>query len=432
MVEPQRGRQVIEINQHVIGPRPPRLKTVRPRKLSDYPHVSDVYRDVACRLASPLRMGPPICDELMALVQHLLSEEEAGVARHLGLYSGRSALQLARAEHRPVEQIQPILDRLSEEKRIIVCSGPRREKGTEPMGQSGPPAASSPVGDNRYRLLPIVPGIFEMMLISQTPESMTDWHRRFIELFEALYDTGYSLDYSGSLAPGVRYLPVGKVIDAHPMALPSDKLAIVLDQFEAFAVGQCQCRMAMQVVGQGCGKPLGNCMAMGQWAERSVEAGVMRQVSKKEALEIKREAESHGMVNWMMNVQSTRGQWSCSCCGCCCHALRMVNEFNAPGSIAPPHFLPRLDGAQCSHCGKCAKSCPMGALAVDTRQKTHQHLRHRCIGCGLCVLACERQRALAMEPVPDYRLPYRSWFSLIAHAAPGAMLKSWQVWRQRR
>ena len=129
------------------------------------------------------------------------------------------------------------------------------------------------------------------------------------------------------------------------MALPSDKLAIVLDQFEAFAVGQCQCRMAMQVVGQGCGKPLGNCMAMGQWAERSVEAGVMRQVSKKEALEIKREAESHGMVNWMMNVQSTRGQWSCSCCGCCCHALRMVNEFNAPGSIAPPHFLPRLDGA---------------------------------------------------------------------------------------
>ena len=129
MVEPQRGRQVIEINQHVIGPRPPRLKTVRPRKLSDYPHVSDVYRDVACRLASPLRMGPPICDELMALVQHLLSEEEAGVARHLGLYSGRSALQLARAEHRPVEQIQPILDRLSEEKRIIVCSGPRRKRG---------------------------------------------------------------------------------------------------------------------------------------------------------------------------------------------------------------------------------------------------------------------------------------------------------------
>jgi Pyruvate/2-oxoacid:ferredoxin oxidoreductase delta subunit len=286
--------------------------------------------------------------------------------------------------------------------------------------------------DSTYRLLPIVPGIFEMMLISHTPESLTDWHRRFVELIEALYDTGYSLEYRGSMAPTVRYLPVGNVIDAHPMALPSDKLEIVLDQFDAFAVGQCQCRLTMQVLGQGCGKPLGNCMGMGQWAERSVEAGVMRQVSKKEALEIKREAEAHGMVNWMMNVQSSRGQWSCSCCGCCCHALRMVNEFNAPGFIAPPHFLPRLDSSRCTYCGKCAKGCPMGALAVDTGQKTHQHLRPRCIGCGLCVLACDRQRALVMEPVPDYRLPYRSWFSLLAHSAPGTMLKSWQVWRKRR
>ncbi len=352
------GRRIIEINQHVIGPRPAKLKTVRPRKLSDYPHLPAVYRDVACRLSSPLRMGPPICDELIALVQHLFTEEEAGVARHLGLYSGRSAVPLARAEHRPLEQIQPILDRLSQEKRIIARSGPPKENGTGPVGRDGPQDASSPAGDYRYRLLPIMPGIFEMMLISHTPESLTDWHRRFVELFEALYDTGYPLDYRGSLSPGVRYLPVGKVIDAHPMALPSDKLEIVLDQFDAFAVGQCQCRMAMQVLGQGCGKPLGNCMAMGGWAEGAVKAGVMRQVCKKEALQIKREAESHGMVNWMMNVQSARGQCSCSCCGCCCHALRMVNEFNAPGFIAPPHFLPRLDSSRCTSCGKCAHSCP--------------------------------------------------------------------------
>jgi hypothetical protein len=36
-----------------------------------------------------------------------------------------------------------------------------------------------------------------------------------------------------------------------------------------------------------------------------------------------------------------------------------------------------------------------------------------------------------MEPVPDYRLPYRSWFSLIARAAPGMLRTSWRVWRQR-
>ena len=302
-------RRVIEVNQQIIGPTAPRAKTVRPRKRGDYPHVAAAYLDVAQRLASPLRMGPPICDELMALVQHLFTEEEAGVVRHLGLYRGRRAADVARAERRPVEQVKPVLERLVHEKRVIAAGGPPE--------------------DQHYRLLPIVPGIFEMLLIGYTPETMTDWHRRFVELFEALCDTGYILDYEGRPAPIVRFLPVGKVIEAHPAALPSDKLEVVLDRFQTFGIGQCQCRMSMQVLGRGCGKPLGNCTVMGQWAERGIEEGVLRPVSRKEALDIKREAESHGLVNWIMNVESTKGQCSCSCCGCCCHAMRTVNEFSA-------------------------------------------------------------------------------------------------------
>ncbi|MEN6449863.1 MAG: 4Fe-4S dicluster-binding protein [Thermoguttaceae bacterium] len=408
----QNNRRVIEINRGVIGPAAPRPSTVLVRQLSDYPHVPAVYRDVARLLSSPLRMGPPICDELMAFVQHLFTEEEAGVARHLRQYRGRRAADLAMAEHRPIEQVEPILRRLADEKRIIAASGRTDE-------------------DRTYRLLPIMPGIFEMALIGQNPETLSDWHRRFIELFEAMQDTGYASDYGRRQTPFVRFFTVGKAIEAHPMALPSDKLEIVLDQYEAFGVGNCQCRMSMQVIGRGCGKPLGNCMAMGQWAERGIEQGYMRPVTKREAIEIKREAESHGLVNWMMNVESPKGQCSCSCCGCCCHAMRMVNEFNAPACFAPPHFLPQLDESRCLRCGKCAQNCPMGAIIVDTQQKTIRHLAERCIGCGLCVLACDRQRALAMQPVPDYRLPYRSWFSLIAHTTPGTLLNSWTAWRKR-
>ena len=158
---------------------------------------------------------------------------------------------------------------------------------------------------------------------------------------------------------------------------------------------------------------------------------VVRQVSKQEMLDIKREAESHGMVNWMMNVAATKSQCSCSCCGCCCHAMRAVSEFNAPSIMAPPHFLPRVDSARCTYCGKCARACPMGAITVDLRGKTQQHLEVRCIGCGLCSLACQPQRAISMEAVPDYKLPYKSWFALLSRAVPKMLTTSWKVWLKR-
>ena len=413
MTEPT-TRRVIEVNKHVLGSTKPRPETPRPKTLADFPGVPRVHLEVARKLASPLLTGPPVCDELVAFVQHLFTEEEAAVVRHLGQFAGMSAADLAKAEHRPIEQIEPVLHRLAVGKRAIAASGlPGRYK---------------------YRLMPIMPGIFEMVLIGESPDTLSPWHRRFAELFEALYETGYIVDYQErqtSPSPFVRVISVGSTIEAHPMALPSDRLEIILDRFTVFGVGQCQCRMTMQVAGQGCGKPVGNCTVMGQFAEQGIHQGWLRQVSRTDVLKIKREAEAHGLVTWIMNAESTKGQASCSCCGCCCHAMRMVTEFNAPGVMAPAHFLPRFDGAKCTYCGQCARNCPMGAMVVDGLQRTRAHSRARCIGCGLCVLACGDRRAVAMEPVPDYTLPYQSWFAYQVRATAGMVKNAWTVWRRR-
>ena len=385
---------------------------MRPRNVADYPHVPQAILDLAVKLTDWKLMGPPICDELIAFVEHVFTEEEASVARHLRPIARSPARDVAKAAHRPVEEIEPILRRLAFEKHVIAASGPDDKL--------------------QFNLLPVVPGIFEFSLIGQSPETMTDWHRRLAELFETLFDTGYSRGYDRVLPPLVRFLPVHQIADVHPMALPSDKMEVILDRYDTFAIGNCQCRMTMQIKGQGCGKPVRNCTVIGQWAEQGIEKGQLTQVSRKDMLEIKREAETLGMANWLMNVASTKGQASCSCCGCCCHAMRMVNEFSAPAVFAPPHFLPEFDSAKCVSCGKCAKQCPMGAITIDTQAKTLEHETIRCIGCGLCAVACDAKKAISMKPVPSCQMPYRSWFSILFHGIPGMVRESWKSSRGTR
>ena len=411
MAETPAARRVIQVNKSIIGPAEPRRKTVRAKRRSDYPSLPAAYLDVAKKLSSPLIAGPPICDELIAFVQHTFTEEEATVVRHLSAIKARTAHEVARREHRPVEDVEPILKRVALQKRAI--------------GREGPP------DKHRYRLLPVMPGIFEMVLIGEAPDTLSPWHRRFAELAEALFETGYLVDYQDRRKPVVRYLPVGGALGSHSAALPSDKLEIVLDRFDTFGVGYCQCRMSTPPIGVGCGRPIEVCTVMGPWANQGIDAGWLRSVSKKEIVQIKREAESHGLVTFIANVEATKVQASCSCCGCCCKAMRVITEFNAPGAMAPPHFMPRFDSSKCTHCGRCAKACTMGAITVDTEQKTLAHQPARCIGCGLCKLACDRQQAITMEPVPDYRLPYKSWLSMLLRNAPQYLRTSWRVWRSR-
>lgn len=376
--------------------------------------VSRAHLEVAKTYSSPLLMGPRMCDELMALVEHMLTDEEADVMRHMKPFRPRTAAGLAKASGRTLEEIKPILHGLAHEKYILASVGEGRREV--------------------FSLLPIIPGTFESVLVRISPDSATPWHARFAELFEALYETGFVTEYLKKPTEGVRYLPVGESIENQPMALPSDRLEEILERYDDFAVGVCQCRLSKQLVGDGCGKMLETCTVMGDWAPVLVRQGRMREVSRRDLLEIKREAEKQGLVTWMMNEESGKfTSCTCSCCGCCCGALRTVSEFNVPGFFAPPHFMPSIDRAGCNLCGKCAKVCPMKALVMlgEEDSKLLVHKSERCIGCGLCAVACST-RTLTMSALPDYRKPPRGWLSHLARYAPSYLSNYRHVRSERR
>jgi Pyruvate/2-oxoacid:ferredoxin oxidoreductase delta subunit len=398
----------IDVRRRIVGPPAPRPHTATARTESDYPGVPRPLLHLARKISSPLLIGPPLCDELVAFVQHAFTEEEASLAGCLDLIPARSAAEVARSAHRPVSEVTPVLEHLARGKFVILADGT--------------PEAPT------YRLLPVAPGMFELVLIGQDPDALTPWHRRFAELFEALFETGYFLDYTRWPTPALRYLPLEQVTTTNAMAVPADRLESTLAQFDHFAVGPCQCRMTARVGGHDCGKPLGNCLIMGDWAERLVALGRAKPTSRQGALEVKREAESHGLVTFLMNLEGARVQVSCSCCGCCCHAMRLVREWSAPALAAPPHFTPRFDDARCTHCGKCATACPMGALGVDLTSKQRWMLRERCIGCGLCVLACDRAKAVTLEPAPGYRETPQGWLGLLRRAGPVALANAARAW----
>lgn len=366
-----------------------------------YPAVSEAHLEIARSYSSPALQGPRMCPELLAFVAHLYTEEEAEVVRHMRPWRPRTAASLAKSSGVPLEDVKRMLAGLAHEKYILASAG------------SG--------ARERFMLMPVVPGTFESVLVRPSAgDAVSPWHRRFAELYEALYATGFTTEYIGKPVEAIRYLPVGEVIREEPMALPSDRLEVILERWDDFSIGVCQCRLSRQVVGEGCGRMLETCTVMGPLAPKLAEQGRMRRASMNDVLEVKAAAEKEGLVTWMMNSESSRiGNCACSCCGCCCGALRTVSEFDAPGMIAPPHFMPRIDPGSCTGCGKCAAACQMKALVMlgEGREARPAHRSERCIGCGLCSVTCGKG-SVRMSPVPGYRKPPAGWLSHLIRYVP--------------
>jgi electron transport complex protein RnfB len=385
---------------------------VKVRTLNDYPDIQPAYRNIARNYATPLLIGPPLCDELMALILHMYTEEEAQLAQHVTSPVGISAREIARREKLSVDHVLLVLDRVIKEKGILISIGSGAGK--------------------RYCLTPLVPGAFEMTLVHTSPSAITPWHIRFVELFEDLFQTGFVSAYTTRPLSAVRYLPVGESIDTAQRALPSDRLEEVFDRYKVFGVGLCQCRSARSMISTSCGKPQETCVSYGGMAEMLIANGRLRKIERREAIAIKRQAEENGLATFLLevNLGVVNSGTSCSCCGDCCYALRTVNQFSKPGIIAPPHFRPAFATAKCIGCGQCETICPMGAIKMDQGTRKVVFIQERCIGCGLCVVKCGSRHAIEMKALPGYQRPPRLFTTTLLRNAPNYVINAINTWKK--
>ncbi|MBN2430647.1 MAG: 4Fe-4S binding protein [Acidobacteria bacterium] len=361
-------------------------------------------QDLARRYSAVSHLGPRLGEALARLIDHLFTPVEAAVLRHVPFYRPRSLAGIARRAGRSAEEIQPLLRSLAR-RRIIV--GGRRG----------------------YALLPLLPGIFEHMLMTGVD---SPWHRRFARLLDEVFESGYFGDYLQKKVPLVRNIPVDRAVDSRSRVVDDTFISAMLDRHEHFGVlNVCQCRQAMHFNGRDCrrARPEDGCLVFGEFAVDIARRGNGRQVTRAEMRVVVEERWARNLVLMTGNVGAGNPNAICTCCDCCCYLVRSVNNYGGRNYLAPSPFVAAVDDDRCTHCGRCVAVCNTHAhVRTDGR---HGYHAEACIGCGLCVDVCP-PAAIRLVENPAFRPPAKSFPRLGLRLLPptvGSLLLA--RWRRR-
>lgn len=321
--------------------------------------------------------------EMFTLLEALFSEEEADIASCMPA-TAVSLQDLANSLSRPAEAVYPHLEAMAD-KGIVAT----RKKDEVVL----------------YKLLPVMPGIFEFQFMRG---GTTERDRHVARLLRAYVDVAEAearklMPIPEHVTPFMRVIPVQKTIEAGQKVHTFEQISRYIDSADAIAVGHCYCHHEAYLLGKAtCDAPEYRCMSFGPGAIYTAERGIARLISKKEAHEILKACEEKGLVHMSSNT-SKYIEFLCNCCSCHCGVLKNLNKLGKPVWSASSGYFARVNEQACEGCENCVEICPMNAVSLSDEQKAVVDEFH-CIGCGLCVSHCPAE-AISMDPRAEEPVP---------------------------
>ncbi|MCF6247648.1 MAG: 4Fe-4S binding protein [Desulfobacula sp.] len=195
--------------------------------------------------------------------------------------------------------------------------------------------------------------------------------------------------FGGTKTKPYRYIPVHQSIDPVIQAvLPHDKMEMVLQNAQRFAVAHCSCRVQAGLLGRPCDHPLEVCLKFDEMATYLIDRGLGRELTRKQAQTIVDEAACAGLVHFVDNA-GEKIQHNCNCCGCACWNVGSIKRRKIPrDELMAVYFIRKTDPDNCIGCGECLDICPVNAVTLIDGDKLAKVDEDWCIGCGVCASKC--------------------------------------------
>ena len=339
--------------------------------------------------------------ELEALLKSLFTEEEATLAVNLSPMAPESPGKLAGRLNLDADRVARMLDEMADKGLIY---------------------SSTRDGEKWYKLLQLVPGIFELQFMKG---EVTDRARELARLFDAYFHA--SVPEKDSKSPFAdesaihmaRVIPIEKTLTATTHVFPFEVASKYIAENSPITVSICYCRHEKRLLDRGCKYPDEVCLQLGPFAEFVRERGFGREIDKAEALEILKKSADAGLIHTSSNTQE-RIDFICNCCTCCCGILQGVYRFGDPVRSVSSNYEAVVDAEACTGCEECVDRCQMDAVTIVDNQA--QIDLARCIGCGVCVYHCPTD-ALTLASRADFVEPPKSFRELIQKQAAAKMKK---------